>query len=143
MSIPTFFAKTQLGALRPACPASVDAMSAIAAGQIVEVKIHRPRNLQHHRKWWALLQLVSDNCEVPADTLNELIKFRTGHTHTVKTKHGIVEWPKSISFAAMDQTAFEAFFDRGVAYICEAVIPGLDRDQLLAEVEAILAGRTE
>jgi hypothetical protein len=141
MSIPLFF-RRDLASLRAACPAAEEAMRKVGMGQIVEVEIKRPRNLLHHRKWWALLQIVADNMTgVTAEQLNQVIKIRTGHVDVIKTKKGIIELPKSISFAAMDQTAFEAFFDKAVAFICSEIIPNLGRDELLAEVESILAGR--
>lgn len=128
--------------LRPASRDAEDLLAKIKLGQDVIVEVKRPRNLQHHRKFWALMQLVADNLEgTPADTLAEVVKLRTGHVDVVKTKRGIVEIPKSISFAAMDQTAFEQFYDRAVAFILSDILPGLNKADLEREVEDVIAGR--
>ena len=96
----------------------------------------RPRNLAHHAKFWALLTLVCQNQE-HYQTVEEVcvaFKFAIGHTHKLKTAQGIVEYPASISFAAMDQTEFEAFYDRAITFLVTDVIPGLDRADLEREV---------
>jgi hypothetical protein len=47
---------------------------------------------------------------------------------------------KSISFASMTQDEFEQWFDRAVDLICKQVLD-MSRDDLLAEIGDILAGR--
>ena len=42
--------------------------------------------------------------------------------------------PKSISFSAMDQDTFSAFFTKAVDYIISDVLPGIDRDALTYEI---------
>ena len=42
--------------------------------------------------------------------------------------------PKSISFASMDQTAFEIFYNATLDYICAKIIPGMVPEELQAEV---------
>lgn len=140
MTVATF--KKSGGALKPADPTAEAVLDKIKLGQLVAVDVRRPRNLAHHRKYWALLQVVVDNLDQPltVDALHDLVKLRTGHVTPVRTKRGIVEIPGSISFAAMDQTAFENFYDRAVAFLAAEVIPGVGKETLAAEVNAILDG---
>ena len=42
--------------------------------------------------------------------------------------------PKSISFSAMDQDTFAAFFTKSVDYVIQNVLPGIDREALTYEV---------
>ena len=114
-----------------------EALSKIGVGDLVRAEIKRPRNTDHHRKFFAMLNLVYENQEhykSPNDLL-EVLKIRIGHCHTVQTKHGEVKIPKSISFAAMDQTEFDQFYNRAVDWVLSEVIPGLQRGELDSEIE--------
>ena len=141
MGAPLFF-RRELGALRPADDNANRLLSKLKLGALVMVEIRRPRNAKHHRKWWVLVQLIADNLEghYPAERISDLIKVRIGHVTRIRTMSGVTELPKSISFASMDQTAFEDFYDRAIAYICSDLLPGLDRDDLTREVLALLDG---
>ena len=109
-------------------------------GEVVSVDVTRPRNLAFHRKLFAMLNIVLDNQDhfKSVDDLLEVCKLRTGHCHTVLTKAGEVKITDSISFAAMDQDAFNNFYNRACAWVCSEVIPGLSQQDLDDEVAAQL-----
>lgn len=151
---PLFFRK-DLGALRPANDAAEQAMSKVKHGTEVRVEMRRPRNLQHHKKFWALASIVADNQEhyASAEHLVDALKVATGHceTHAGKPetvacphcggtfKHQtIIYVPHSISFKSMDQAEFEAFYERCLDIVAKHVIPGIDKDDLRREVEGFL-----
>ncbi len=117
------------------------AMQKFKQGSLVMVEVKQPRNLQMHRLYWALIQKVADNIEgdFSAETVSDVIKIRIGHVDTVKTAGGIVQTPKSISFAALDQTEFRDFWDRAVAFICTEVIPGMASADLEREIYSMVA----
>lgn len=118
------------------------AMAKIKQGALVMVDVTQPRNLRRHRLYWSLMQKVAENLDgVTAETVSDVVKIRIGHVNTLKTISGLVQTPKSISFSAMDETAFSDFFERAVAFICADVIPGLDRDDLTREVLEMVGGR--
>lgn len=78
------------------------------------------RSAQHHRLLWGVLQAVADNCSHPmtAENVLDVIKLRTGHCKAVMLEGGvIVQVPASISFSAMDQGRFNAWFDQAVSVI--------------------------
>lgn len=130
------------GALRPVNDPAKALMEKLKLDALVVCEVRRPRNLDHHRKWWALMNVIAENVpHMTPDLLCEIIKIRIGHVDVWGSPKGDVLIPKSISFSSMDQTAFEAFYDRAVRFIQEEIIPGLDSDQLAAEVNAILEGR--
>ncbi|MCO5092631.1 hypothetical protein [Bosea sp. (in: a-proteobacteria)] len=108
------------------------------------VNLHRPRNLMHHRKLFALLNLVQDNTDrwPTVETLLDDLKISTGLFETrVNAVTGIPYIvAKSISFASMTQDEFEQWFERAVDLICKQVL-AMDREYLLAEIGDILAGR--
>ena len=134
------FAKGLTG-LQPADHAARLFVGRLKRGELVAVNVTRPRNLAHHRKFWKLIQIVTDNQThyKSAEETCAAFKVAIGHADFVQTKRGLVGIPRSISFAKMDQSAFEAFYDKAVEYLTTEVVPGLDRDALRMEVEELLA----
>lgn len=84
-------------------------------GSEYKADIRKARNPDHHRKGFALINLIHDNqerYENLEDTLTEL-KLKSGwYKQHVRLSGEVVYIPKSISFADMDQTSFEEFYDR-------------------------------
>ena len=131
-----------LGALRPTDEQGVEVLRKVWSGEAIKCTITRPRNIKFHNKFFAMLGIVLKNQEHYAsmDELLGVCKIRIGHVTVVSTGYGTEKWPKSISFAAMDETEFSAFYDRAVDWVLREVIPGLQRQHLDAEVEAELIG---
>ncbi len=114
----------------------------IKLGTVVKAEILRPRNLKHHRQFFALLNLVwSSAGDWPSveDLLVEL-KLKLGITKDVVVRESgeVVKILGSISFASMDQTAFDAFYNRAITALCE-IAGGIDEGMLRQEVLQQLA----
>ena len=140
----TLHMANHLGALRPAQEQDYEVWDhmKIAEREVVKIQISRPRNYRFHCKFFAMLGIILAN-QVHYQTTDELLnvcKLRIGHVVVVKTPSGEERWPKSISFAAMDESQFSAFYNRAVDWMLSEVIPGLQRQHLDAEVEAELLG---
>lgn len=132
----------RLGAFRPTDDEGTEAMQKIGDGELVKVTWSRPRNIHFHNKFFAMLGIVLKNQEhyQSMDELLNVCKIEIGHVTAVSTGRGTVYWPKSISFAKMDETEFSAFYNRAVDWVLKDVIPGLQRQHLDAEVEDQLIG---
>lgn len=117
-------------------------MRSIGQGELVSIEVKRPRNVQFHRKFMAMLSIILANQDYykSMEDLLDVAKLAVGHCHTIRTKQGAVTIPSSISFAAMDDAGFQEFYDRVVVWVCGEVIPGLKQGDLDAEVEAKLMG---
>ena len=121
-------------------PATEDAkmwLHKIKQGNIIECDVVRPRSQQHHKLFFALLKIVSDNHPngFAVDTLLDVIKLGVGHSVTVDVPGiGLCHVPQSISFAAMDQDEFSAFFTKAVDYVIEHILPRIDKAALTAEI---------
>jgi len=137
-----FLVAKRLTGLYPVDDVGAAAIRRFGMGEIISVEVKRPRNVAFHRKFFALLHIILANQEhyKSIDDLLDVCKLRIGHVRTVQTKHGEVKIPDSISFAAMDDTAFANFYDRACAWVIQDVIPGLDRKNLDEEVRAELLG---
>ena len=131
-----------LGALRPTDEQGVEVLRKVWSGELIKCTISRPRNIRFHNKFFAMLGIVLKNQEhyKSMDELLGVCKLRIGHVMVVQTPHGEERWPKSISFAKMDETEFSEFYDRAVDWVLRECIPGLQRQHLDAEVEAELIG---
>lgn len=128
--------RRDLGCLRPVDEAGEAALRKIKHGDLVTCEIKRPRNLQHHRLFYALMNLIHANQEhyATVEDIVTVFKFRCGHTKKIQTATGIVETPLSISFAAMDQDQFAAFYERAIDFVLTEIIPGLKRADLEREL---------
>ncbi|MDE2232546.1 MAG: DUF1367 family protein [Patescibacteria group bacterium] len=129
-------AKTLSGKLEPCDDNGRDRLAKIGAGDIVLCEIKRGRNIKFHRKLFAMLNIIFKNQEhyKSIDDLLAVAKLSTGHVHTIETRHGIVRLPASISFSSMSEDDFSDFYDRVTNWVCESVIPGLNREHLDQEV---------
>lgn len=134
--------KTLGGKLEPVDDMGREALSQIPMGDIVRADVKRPRNLGHHRRFFALVSVIYENQTryTSPETLLDAIKVHIGHCDVMKLSDGReVHTPKSISFASMDQIAFGLFWDRVVACVCREIIPGLDRADLERELLDLVA----
>jgi hypothetical protein len=141
-----FLVVKKLGALHPVDEAGTDALRAVAHGEIVEVTIRRPRNVRHHRLFWAMAGLVwnqLDHQQYPTvEHLVTRIKIAVGHSDRLEFEGGIVAFiPRSIAFHKMDQVEFSAFYERVCDYVAESILPGVTRADLKDEVERMIGVR--
>ncbi len=114
----TFWCIRRGDALYPDGSDSAAAMTKVPFGQRIQVEAKRPRNAGHHRLYWALCARIGAAIDVDPENISDILKIETGHCTVVRTKsRGEIRLPKSISFAKMDQTAFDAFFERCVRVI--------------------------
>ena len=135
------FMKVRSGGLFPIDPKGLKHMGKLKEGDIVRCSPpSRPRNIGHHRKYWALCQLIADHSQIEtAELVSDVLKVKTGHSHFVQTKSGEgLTFPKSISFAAMDQNAFDDFWDRCVRYVVTDLLPGVQRADLEREIQDMI-----
>lgn len=139
-----YLKKTESGYLAPASAAAEEELAKIKVGTIVKCFVSKPRHLRHHRMFFALMDTVFQNQEKyeSAEELLQWVKIFTGHCTVFvhPDRQGVSYTPKSISFASMDQTQFDVFFENAVSVICKRIIPGLDRDSLIDEVLKIVNG---
>lgn len=121
----------------PACPESEKWARTIAIGDHVFVDHRRPRNIKHHRLFFALLNKVFANQEhfKSVDELRFALMIRLGRVKEIRLKGSEVHlMPESINFESMDQDEFRELFESAVNFILTEVIPGLDRDDLMEEI---------
>ena len=100
------------------------------------------RNIGHHRKLFALLKLTFCNLPVKyqaliknADELLTEIKLQIGHREKRVSLGGQEYYvPKSIAFHNLGQEAFDEFYNKTLDFICEYLLPGVDRPEIEAQI---------
>ena len=128
--------------LIPADRYSEEQMSKIPEGKEVTCHITQKRSSKHHRKYWAILQVVFDNLpevmQHDFKSVGELhieMKLQTGLRRKYTTLGGTEIWiPDSIAFDKMDQIAFAEFFDKALDVIVKYILIGTDKEELLNQI---------
>jgi hypothetical protein len=131
------FTRTAFG-LAAEGEAARELMASIPLGSTVSVDVARPRNVRFLRLYWALCGTIADSIGAQRETISDVLKIRTGHVRTIKTKDGMLELPASISFAKMKEPEFRQFFERCCAYICGEWLPHMKADELRKQIEQMV-----
>lgn len=130
--------------LVPMYDSDYDEKKRLRIGDKVLCSIKMPRNYEFHRKFFALLRLTVDNLPhliqqqmqiFTVEDLLDCIKIDLGLYTTVW--HGGKQIVKtgSISFARMDETEFERFFNRAIDLVITIYLRGTDRQALIEEID--------
>ena len=98
-----------------------------------------------HKKFFALVRLTFDNLPLPlverwnVRSENDMLRrFKRDLGYYSSTVNDLGEREieyRSISFSAMDEQEFERFYDDCVNLVLHQYIPGINRQDLLVEVE--------
>lgn len=106
-----------------------DVLSKTKLGTDVTADVKRRRNPRHHRLFFAIIKFLSEHSQqfeqVPIEKIKTAVKLAVGHVDTfIDSQTGEVAYVvRSISYAAMDQTEFNAFFDEACKVIANRWMP--------------------
>lgn len=120
--------------------AAIEGLERVKNGQQVRAVVTVPRNVRHHRLFFALLNLVIKGQAEPvtyltSESLLDAIKIATGHTREIIQFDGSRHFvPKSIDFASMDDVEFRAFFDAAIGLVLRHILPHCNRPDLEREI---------
>jgi len=135
-----FLKRTQSG-FEPDAEHDAVIVQKIPFGHVVKAVITRPRNLQFHRKWWALVNVTFNNQD-KYDTIEDYyleLKLKTGHYREhITTKGKIIYVPKSMSFASCDELEFSERYSRAIDVILRDFIPTATAEEIDAWVLQVL-----
>lgn len=129
--------------LVPASDFDYDMFSHIPEYRDILCTITVPRNLQYHKMFFAVLRLVVDNMPdaisqeysiTTVESLLDRLKIDLGEFTIIELGEDKVMQLNSISFCKMDQSEFQAFFNRSVDIITKKYLPGVTREQLLNNI---------
>ena len=89
-------------------------------GEVYTCEIKRPRNYEHHKKFFALLKLACENSksiEAPLDVYRKYALIKSGYFTVYETTKGKFIEADSISFANMSQEKFEEVYSKVLDFI--------------------------
>ena len=142
--------KTDTG-LRGSTPADHDAwtkfkrrLETTKPGTYLRIESTRPRNGAHHKKLFALLQLVAENSET-YDTVEKAlvaIKLVSGYTDPFidPISGKLTQMPKSIAYESMDQDEFDKFYQAAIDGVLSYILPQFDSAQADRLLDMIISG---
>lgn len=149
--------KSPLGSLVPADEDAQEFLRKIKAGSTVRAKVVRPRNLERHRKYFALIGMLFD---IWTETMPQGQTFRgrpimpnkdrfrrdliilTGRFDATYAANGEVRVEAhSISFSSMSQDEFEKLYSDTIQVALDKVLdqPGLTEEKVREYVDKVLA----
>lgn len=108
-------------------------------GKDLMVEVKMARNPGHHRKFFALLNLLWRRTECgekypSRNALRYALTMAAGYTEVVPTRKGEVLVPKSLAFESMDQTEFNELYDACVSLIIKEILPHMSEEDLRREL---------
>ena len=111
-------------------------------GDIVELRMTKVRNGKFHRLYFAILRLISENSHPHISEVAALhfAKLATGCGEFVEDSRGEKHFiPGSISFAAMDEAAFDEFVKASIPPLVGRFMRGTAPEAVIREAMEIAA----
>lgn len=119
-------------------------LETMSPGKWLRLEWSAPRNGPHHRKFMALVQLVTENSEVYDTVPKALIAIKLAaayfDVHTDPTTGEIIKVPQSISYDAMDQDTFDEFYNAALDGVLQVVLPTMSRETAEKLMDMIVEG---
>lgn len=112
----------------------------LRVGETVMCKISKPRNYEFHKKFFALVRLTYQNLPEhlhhmlsiwSEDDMLTCIKMELGLASEIYHGNKLYVKTGSISFASMDNTEFEKFYQRAIDVILNKYLRGTNRNDLV------------
>lgn len=135
----------------PADELSSEIMEKFKANGVYKAELTQPRNTSYHRKFFSLLNLAYDNYEQPEvfhgdvrvyksfERFREEVTISCGHWELeLNKRNNVVQKARSISFAKMDQTAFEELFSMAITVIMNEYLTYYSEDDMNVLVNRVL-----
>ena len=137
-----FIVKTHSGGFVPASDSDYEIAKKYKAGEVYLADIKKPRNLQFHRKFFALIDTIWDiqSHFDNREALRLWLIMKSGHFDTfIAPKGKPVYIPRSISFASMDDVEFERVYNDviSVAIMHDKICLGSTKEEIDENVKLI------
>lgn len=120
---------------RPFNAKATEDMARVKLGDVVELRMTKVRNGKFHRLFFAMLRLISENSNphISEEQALYLAKVGAGCGEWIDTGRREMFCPGSISFAAMDQTAFDAFVKAAIPPLVTRFMAGTAPEAVIRE----------
>ena len=84
----------------------------LKVGEVYQCEVKKPRNIQFHKKFFALIRLGCENSplNMPQEAYRAYVTMRAGYADVYEVGKGKMALPKSISFSNMDEDEFSKLY---------------------------------
>lgn len=130
------------GGFRPINEEAEDLYHRVKFGEVVELTGKKVRNGNYHRLFFAMLKLISENSNphISPKAALHFAKIASGTGDVVTDSRGEQHFvPGSISFAKMDQAAFEAFVQSAIPPLVGRFMRGTAPEAVINEAMSLAA----
>jgi hypothetical protein len=131
------YLKNTLSGLIPLYDSDHEEKKKLKLNEVYRADIVRPRNINFHKKYFALLNMTFQNQELfdcPENMRKEIIKY-AGYYKEYITLKGEKEYrSKSISFAKMSQDEFEELYKSSMTVILKYILNESTKEELESEI---------
>ncbi len=130
-----FWVKRMQNILVPDGTESHDEFDKLPRGKTLRCEVTQPRNLQHHKLFWALCARIGKGIGKDAEWVERAFKVETGHFDIYEYGGRENMVLRSIAFSRMDQLAFRSFWEQCIQIMYEKwkIDPGAVADLLVPE----------
>lgn len=119
-------------------------LETLKPGSWLRMEWKSPRNGKHHRKFMAMLHLITENSETYNTIAKALVavKLCVGHFDLIvdPTTGEITKSPNSISYDSMEQEAFDVFYKQAIDAVLQYILPQLDEAKAYRLMDMIVEG---
>lgn len=129
--------------LKPCYDEDYEEKKKLKIGEIYKAKITIPRNIKHHRKFFAMLKTCweyqseerrAKMFQNSFDLFRQTVLLAAGISNRIWDVNGkkFIDIPKSISFSNMTQTEFDEVYNRCFDVLCSTFVSHVSRYELEA-----------
>lgn len=136
-----FLYRLTMDGFRPYNEKAQDQASKCKLGDIVELKPTKVRNGKFHRLFFAILKLISENSNphITEEQALYFAKVAAGCGHWIDTGQKELFAPGSISFASMDERAFNSFVKQAIPPVVMRFMNGTAPEDAINEAMELAA----
>ena len=126
---------------RPFNAKATEDVARVKLGDVVELRMTKVRNGKFHRLFFAMLRLISENSNphITEEQALYLAKVGAGCGEWIDTGRREMFCPGSISFAAMDQEAFDGFVKAAIPPLVTRFMAGTAPEAVVREAMELAA----
>lgn len=129
-----------LNGCKPSDQESADVLKKFPLGTTFEadVMVRRTRSGAWHRRYWALMSMIAENCErvevepgmvllvTDSESAHVACKYLTGLFDSYTIKGGVVRLLRSTAFERMDAHQWEIYWKKLIRAVHEKILPGVE-----------------
>lgn len=135
--------------LKPLYDEDLEEKKKLKMGETYEVTVKRPRNVEFHRKYFALLntawayqtEAVQKGCFSNSfDCFRHTILLNTGFCERIYSysRQEYIDIPKSVSFGKMSESEFQDVYSRTLDFIIQNLLPNISEQEFKDNIEEFM-----